>query len=85
MRSHSRPFIFAGGLLLAGATLFSGPGTGCSSFIGETALTLTDFCFVFDCQNGILGGTVDPCAGTDIADQSGEQPIFTDCPGFVGP
>ena len=86
MRSHSRPIVFAAGLLLAGAALFSGPGTTCvPSFLGESALTSDDFCFIFDCQNGILGGSFDPCTGTDAADQSGEQPLFTDCPNFVAP
>jgi hypothetical protein len=42
------------------------------SFVGESVLTATDFCFIFDCQSGILGGTIDPC--------SGENPLFADCP-----
>ncbi len=77
MRSRSRRVLAGVGLLLAGWLLVSGPGTGCTSFMKESALTTADFCFIFDCQNGILGGTIDPCAG--LNGQSGEEPLFTDC------
>lgn len=85
MRVVSRAVAIGAGLALGGAILMSGPGTGCSSFIGESGLTSTDFCFIFDCQNGILGGTIDPCAGTGVGDRSGEQPLFTDCPDYISP
>ncbi len=83
MRSRSRRILRGVGLLLAGWLLISGPGTSCTSYMMKSALTTADFCFIFDCQNGILGGTIDPCAG--LNEQSGEQPLFTDCPGFEGP
>ncbi len=83
MRSGARRVLAGAGLVLAGAYLMSGMGNGCSMFLAESALTSADFCFIFDCQNGLFGGTVDPCAGTQ--DFSGEQPLFTDCPDFFGP
>jgi len=85
MRRTSRRIVVGVGMAAAGAYLLAGPGTSCSSYVGETLFTTTDLCFIFDCQNGILGGTIDPCAGLQDGDQSGEQPLFTDCPGFQAP
>jgi hypothetical protein len=62
----------------AGGYLLAGPGTGCTSYLAESGLVATDFCFIFDCQNGILGGTIDPCASGDTGQTSG--PLFADCP-----
>ncbi len=59
-------------LVAGGGLLFAAPNTGCLSFMAESAVEATDFCFIFDCQNGILGGTIDPC--------SGDNPLFADCP-----
>ena len=83
MRSRYRAIVVGATLLLGGAMLMSGAGTGCSSYLANTALTTTDFCFIFDCQNGFLGGTIDPCAGLGTGDNSGELPLFTDCPDYV--
>ena len=85
MRKRLHRVFIAAGCLSAGGFLLAGPGTGCSSFLTESALTSAEFCFIFDCQNGLLGGSIDPCSGADPADQSGELPLFTDCPGFQGP
>jgi len=43
-------------------------------------LSSGDFCFIFDCQNGILGGTIDPCFQTLDADGNAIPPVFVDCP-----
>jgi len=52
---------------------------GYSSFTAESALVATDFCFIFDCQNGLFGGTIDPCTtGGTTANPTG--PFFADCP-----
>ncbi len=54
--------------------------TGCiAPFMTESFATATDFCFIFDCQNGLFGGTIDPCSRQTI---NGEvaQPFFADCP-----
>lgn len=72
MRTRSRKVIAAISVLAASGILTSGPGTTCSSFVGESTFVDLDFCFIFDCQNGILGGTIDPCAADD--------PLFVDCP-----
>jgi len=71
MRTRSRKVIAAITVLAASGILTTGPGTTCSSYVGESAMFATDFCFIFDCQNGILGGTIDPCSGAD--------PQFVDC------
>ena len=72
------------GLLAGGGYLLAGPGTGCSSYIGDSLLVASDMCFVFDCQNGILGGVFDPCSGIGSGNQTVEGatqlPFFTDCP-----
>ena len=78
-------------LVIGGGFLMAGPGTGCLEFVAESGLETLDFCFIFDCQNGLLGGTIDPCPVT--SDFSGEAvftppvgPFFRDCPNaFQGP
>ncbi len=90
MRSGRRALVVASTLLVAGGFLLAGPGTGCSSFVGQSLLVATDFCFVFDCQNGLFGGTVNPCSGIGSGEQTLEggtqQPFFTDCPsGGIAP
>lgn len=75
MRKHSRQFVMAAGLGLSGAYLLAGSGTGCINFAAERALQTADFCFIFDCQNGALGGVLQPCV------TAGAEPVlFTDCP-----
>lgn len=72
MRSRSHRIAALVAIAAGGGYLLTGPNTGCMSFMAESTITAADFCFIFDCQNGILGGTIDPC--------SGEQPLFADCP-----
>lgn len=66
----------AGGVLLQSA--------GCASFLGRSSLMTTNFCFIFDCQNGALGGVVDFCSGMGSGDSTIESgnsnSFFTDCP-----
>lgn len=82
MRSR-RSTSIALGLLTAGGMLFATSGS-CASFVGESALTSTNFCFIFDCQNGFFGGTVDPCSGAGGGNQTLESQdgssFFRDCP-----
>jgi hypothetical protein len=66
------------------AALLSGGGlllqnNGCVSFTAESALVATDFCFIFDCQNGLFGGTIDPCTPSGTEDNP-VGPFFADCP-----
>ncbi|MBI4717429.1 MAG: hypothetical protein HY763_06470 [Planctomycetes bacterium] len=71
-------------MVTASGYLLSGPATSCTSFTGRSALIAADFCFIFDCQNGLLGGTLDPCSGIGSGNQTPEgdtaPPLFTDCP-----
>lgn len=79
MRRPTKRAAVMTGMLAAGGILLSGPGTSCSSFMAESLLVAADFCFIFDCQNGALGGGVDPCNGPGpIGDDDG--PLFVDCP-----
>ena len=84
MRSRSRRIAVAVGTLGLGGVVLSGPGTGCTSFIAEEALTRTDFCFIFNCTDGALGGTLDPCTGfgsnTNSVETFTVAPLFSDCP-----
>lgn len=84
MRAQYRRISAVVALLGGCGFLLTGPATTCSSFTGRTALVAADFCFIFDCQNGILGGTIDPCTGMNSGDQTVEGetalPLFTDCP-----
>ncbi len=76
-------------LLGSGGFLLATTSTGCLSFGAKSLALSTDFCFIFDCQNGILGGTIDPCSGIGSGDNTVEateaQPVFTDCPTGNGP
>lgn len=80
MRSRMRRWVAGGALVAAGASVFQ-IGTGCASFAGEQALIATDFCFIFDCQNGAFGGTLQPCQGAAPVGEDGQQrfPLFVDC------
>ncbi len=85
MHSRFRRTAKAVALVFGGGFLMAGPGTGCLSFVAETALVATDFCFIFDCQNGFLGGTVDPCPNPSMSDLEANVtpsggPVFLDCP-----
>lgn len=78
MRVSARKAIAFMTLAAGGGFLLAGPGTGCVSYAAESGLAATDFCFIFDCQNGIFGGTIDPCATT--GDEVQQGPILVDCP-----
>jgi hypothetical protein len=66
-------------MLLVGTAgvLLAQSGLACASLFGEQTLAATDFCFIFDCQNGALGGTIDFCSDSTL-----ESATFTDCPQF---
>ena len=75
MRVSVRKAIAFLSLTAGGGYILAGPGTGCGSYMAESTLAATDFCFIFDCQNGMFGGTIDPCASTDT-----QGPLLADCP-----
>lgn len=89
MRSMTRRSWFKGAALLGGLGYVLATPT-CTSFVGESLLRSTDFCFIFDCQGGVFGGTIDPCAGVgggtrtvEGTDENGSAPFLNDCP--IGP
>ena len=57
--------------------------TGCMAFSGDQVLRSVDFCFIFDCQNGLFGGVIDPCNNNVFLDgrsSTGNANTFVDCP-----
>ncbi len=65
----------------SGTIMLASPNFACESFLGETALGALDFCFIFDCNSGLLGGTVKPC-GSGVDAEGNEVPnyLLVDCP-----
>lgn len=85
MRARSRLVMIMVALAFGGGFLTAGAGTGCANYLVETTLSAADFCFIFDCQQGFFGGTVDPCP--PVGGSTGEAfltpptgPVFADCP-----
>ena len=71
-------------MIFGGATMFqsigftgSGLNGGCARFASNGVLSATNFCVLFDCDNGFLGGVVDPC--TDPS----QAATLLDCQGAV--
>ncbi len=58
-------------------TTSNGAYESCTRFAVDGAVTPIDFCYIFDCQSGFLGGAIQPCGdpGTTSDD------FFVDCPG----
>ena len=80
MRAGFRRIAMAATLFAAGGSLLFTPNLGCESFAGESMMTSLDFCFIFDCNNGLFGGTVKPCQqGTD-ENRDPTGPLLLDCP-----
>ncbi len=74
MRNRMKRFLLYVLFLAGGGTLFQGNNAGFIRCAGDTTLTAINFCFVFDCPNGAIGGALEFC---------GDQPqddIFLDCP-----
>jgi len=85
MRLRSRrSWVATAGLLGGFGFLLSGPASTCWNFSGDSLFTTTDFCFIFDCQGGALGGVVQPCTGSgsgnDTFETDTSDPLFNDCP-----
>ena len=79
MRNKRRRLLLLLGVGTGGGMLFTtGAEPACISFASEQALATTDFCFLFDCQNGAIGGLIDFCSQSSL-----EEPLFTDCPEFT--
>ena len=67
MRTRMSKPMIALVLMLSGAFLTAGPGTGCLSLGAESLLAEANFCFIINCQNGIFGGTIEPCPPIQFA------------------
>lgn len=85
MRSRYRRLAASVGLIVAGGMLLAAPGSGCFSFTGETLTSMTDFCFIFDCTNGVLGGTIQPCAPQTDFETGDTFFLLADCAATQGP
>lgn len=73
--------------VLGGATVFQSIGFtatqgmdfSCNRFASNGVLSATNFCFLLDCENGFVGGLIDPC---NDPSQGG---VLLDCgPGIGG-
>lgn len=78
MRNRIRKYLIYLLFLTGGGTLFQGNNAGFGRCAGDTLLTTINFCFIFDCQNGAIGGGLEFCG-----DQPGDD-IFIDCPAAGG-
>jgi hypothetical protein len=61
MRSRLQRLILAFAAVAVAGQVFQ---FNCAGFAGEQFLRVVDFCFLFDCQNGALGGLINPCPNT---------------------
>lgn len=79
-KRHVRWAASLAGMALVGTTY----QTGCGGFFGDQLFRTTDFCFLFDCQNGAFAGLFDPCPQnvlvSDDAGTEGNTNLFVDCP-----
>jgi len=85
MKRHQSRWLVWLAMAFSGATVFQTAypitstngiyGPGCVRFATNGILTSIDFCQVFDCQNGFLGGAVQPCGDGG----TGGNPLFVDC------
>lgn len=71
MPGKTKRFIMYLLLTVCGTTLFQSNAGFCRLMGSDGVLVSTNFCFIFDCQNGILGGVFQPCSPV---------PLLTDCP-----
>lgn len=74
------------GLAVAATTglLLAGPELSCASAGATGLLASVDFCFLFNCNDGAIGGLVTFCSETDRNLLTGvplDQPVplFSDC------
>jgi len=74
-------------VLLAGGVLFAGSGLSCFSFMVDNALSSTNFCFLFNCNDGALGGLIDFCGNVSFRsfvggaqDRTNDGTFLADCP-----
>ncbi len=70
-------------VLAGGGCLIASSGLTCAGFASDVLLSSIDMCFLFDCNNGAIGGLIDFCADVDVTDPATDGDLgnfFTDCP-----
>lgn len=88
---------WSGGLALlgGGVVLYASTTAKCSNMAFDGLSGATDFCFLFDCTNGLLNGLINPCAPIfsrpvnpgfgsaefgENTDAFSDADLFKDCP-----
>lgn len=73
-------------ILGGGSLVLAGGGLSCASFGFDSAFGSTNFCFLFNCNEGAFGGLIDFCAPVrfqsfvgDPEDGGGDGPFLADC------
>ena len=56
------------------------PDGGCGSFYANGLVSSVDFCFLLNCDNGFLGGLVQPCGDPNNPDDD----LLVDCGSGIG-
>ena len=70
-------------VLGGGGCLIASSGLTCAGFASDVLLSSIDMCFLFDCNNGAIGGLIDFCADVEVTDPEDGGDLgnfFTDCP-----
>ncbi len=93
MRHRKAKVAAVAAVLLGGGVMFAAGGGACAEFAGQAALGSVDFCFLFDCVDGAIGGLLRPCDdvgsvntlfdnrdSTDGAASVNAGRTFVDCP-----
>ncbi len=91
-RKLSRAKVLSAMLAVGGIALIGDGLGGCASMGFQAASGAVDFCFLFDCTDGIFGGLVDPCSPIfgrpgnpgfsnqdPIKEPGARTPLFLDC------
>ena len=80
MRRRFRQVVAAVLMVAAGGSLMFTSNLGCESFVGQSLMNTLDFCFIFDCDDGLLGGTIKPCQQALDVNGDPTGPVLVDCP-----
>ncbi|RJP33904.1 MAG: hypothetical protein C4547_11620 [Phycisphaerales bacterium] len=79
MRQRKAKAAAAAAVLLGGGVMFLEGAGGCAELAGQATLGSVDFCFLFDCVDGAIGGLLRPCD-----DVGAVNPNFDDRDSFFG-
>jgi hypothetical protein len=80
MRSRRVRICLLLGLVATTGMLFAGSTLACTSLAFDQAAQAVNFCFLFDCQNGALGGLIQFCDTTTTTDTTDpNHSLLADC------